>query len=530
MGRKQGRLKALLLFVVGVFCVTRSFVVYGQESLGSYEDLYYDYLSLIGKETRPYLNYKTLSDNAWKSPKAWRVYGPDLFLSYNSAKPYGYNDGALWQGRGVNVSLTGGARFQSSLFEATLKPQLVYSQNEAFRLLPSFYPSSYGYIWGYGFGVGADAPQRFGNDPVFNFNWGDSELRYTDNSFTLGVGYQSPWIGPGRINAIMHSNNAPPYPKIDLGFRKTPLIIWGTYVGEIEARLWGGYLSESKFFDTDDSNNHNLISALSVAFAPAFAPGLTFFVNRSYLAPWKLDSGKSFLNLFIVNPSGGGAQDEWDQRGSLGFDYLLSSVGFEVYGELGINDYGPSLDGYVRYPFHSMVYTVGLRKAFASSFWGSTGGEILLECTNLEISQDFQFQWPATFYMHHQIAQGYTNEGQWLGAGIGTGGNSQYLGARVYFPWGYGELFIQRVNPDNDFLYRLTIGTLNDDTVSKRIKDFRADLTFGGRLVRFYSESLLLRLGLLFTIINNPYYDSISWNKTQKEYNLRFECGIVYKI
>jgi hypothetical protein len=42
MGRKQGRLKALLLFVVGVFCVTRSFVVYGQESLGSYEDLYYD--------------------------------------------------------------------------------------------------------------------------------------------------------------------------------------------------------------------------------------------------------------------------------------------------------------------------------------------------------------------------------------------------------------------------------------------------------------------------------------------------------
>ena len=47
------------------------------------------------------------------------------------------------------------------------------------------------------------------------------------------------------------------------------------------------------------------------------------------------------------------------------------------------------------------------------------------EWNNTEMSQDFQLQWPYNFGFHHQITQGYTNKGQWLGSGIGYGGNKQ---------------------------------------------------------------------------------------------------------
>jgi hypothetical protein len=59
--------------------------------------------------------------------------------------------------------------------------------------------------------------------------------------------------------------------------------------------------------------------------------------------------------------------------------------------------------------------------------------------------------WSSTFYAHHIVTQGYTNQGQWLGTGIGTGGNSQYLGFKLYFLKGYGQFFIQRRNPDLDY-------------------------------------------------------------------------------
>ena len=514
------RSAALSAFAAALLCASVS----AQEAIHSFADLRYDFLALNGEIGRPYLNYKTLSDSTWENAEGWRTYGPELFLSYNSALPQGANDGALWQGRGGNARLTAGLRFEGGGFELTLRPELLASQNLSFALMPSAYPSEYGYIWGYGPGIGADAPQQFGDDPLVEGSWGDTELRYTWRGATIGLGFQSPWLGPGRVNAIMHSNNAGPYPKADIGLRRRPVTLFGWYAGDVEARLWAGYLSESEHFDENEENDHNLISALAVAYAPSFLPGLSLFANRSYLAPWDAESLGSIPRLFFINLRKGGAQDDWDQRASFGFDYLLPEAGVEVYGEAGLNDYGPSLDGYIRYPFHSMVYTWGLRKAVHIGGDSFCRGEILLEVTNMELSQDFQFQWPATFYMHHQVVQGYTNEGQWLGAGIGTGGNSQYLSIRGYATNGVFEIYIQRSNPDNDFLYRETI--LKDGSTSTRIEDFRADLSIGVRMSRPLDERCNLACGFAITQVHNPLYDGIDWERTDKTYNARAELAI----
>ena len=139
-----------------------TFYIFSQEALKSAEEEYYDFLSLQGITSRPYLNYRTLSDSNWTIMEettlphvwqnnylgkhrfisgnkrlAWKIYGPDWYNSFNTASPYGQNDGALWQGRGYNTSLSAGARFEAYGLEATLKPQISFSQNMAFDIMPS---------------------------------------------------------------------------------------------------------------------------------------------------------------------------------------------------------------------------------------------------------------------------------------------------------------------------------------------------------------------------------------------------------
>ena len=271
----------------------------------------------------PTLGYRTLSDNVWTIetdengetiPHIWqdnnlgttwtiwkdsepvenwfmngikqgfftKIYGPEWFNSFNTAAPYGQNDGALWQGRGYNTSLTAGIRFEGYGFEATFKPQLSFSQNLDFEYITPYYSGAnyagkadtYGY-----YGVPSlDAPQRFGNKPFFTYDWGDSEIRWSWNSFTVGFGTQAIWLGPAKLNPIIHSNNAPTYPKVDIGLRKTSLYMpyFGWYLGDIELRGWWGKLTESDYFDIIDSNNNNLISGLSINYSISFLAIFTF--------------------------------------------------------------------------------------------------------------------------------------------------------------------------------------------------------------------------------------------------------------
>jgi len=401
-------------------------------------------------------------------------------------------------------------------FELTFKPQVSFSQNLAFDLIASAYSGdayagkadTYGY-----YGVkSVDAPQRFGDSPFFDYSWGDTELRYTWKSFTVGFGSQSIWLGPAHINPILQSNNAAPYPKLDIGIRKTPLTFFGWYAGDIETRLWVGYLTESDYFDNDDSNDHTMLSALSISYAPSFLPGLTLFANRNFLTTWSLDNLSYVAELFFVSlKNSEQVQGSEDQRASLGFSYLLPKAGVEVYTELGINDYVYGTTGYIRYPFHSMVWMAGLRKSVPIPFFKKVRGELALELDDLGMSDDFQFQWASSFYVHHQIIQGYTNRGQWLGTGNGTGSNSQYLGFKLYYPQGSSTLYVYRTNPDNDYLLATTIKTTGETSGSGSADDFtrfKATLDIGLKTEYFATKHLSLSCQLARVFIINPLYES----------------------
>ena len=563
--------------------------VFAQEALKSVEEEYYDFLSLTGVVERPTLGYRTLSDSVWtfnevesfeenedgtftkirtpgeeSSGHIWknnnlgttytlwepeqqannwfargvkqgffaRIYGPEWFNSYNTAAPYGQNDGALWQGRGYNTALTTGLRLEGYGFELTFKPQISWSQNKEFEYItPNYHGELYkdkAETYGY-YGVPSiDAPQRFGNKSFWTFDWGDTELRYTWNTFTVGFGTETIWLGPAKLNPIIHSNNAASYPKFDIGLRKTNLRMpyFGWDLGDIEARGWWGKLSESDWFDNDDSNDDNLISGLALYYQFPFLKDFTVGMNRTMLSKFDNISKYTLFKIFVPGLSSSGGTDDSDQRISLTFDYKIEKAGFELYLEWGRNDYSPAKDFYLRYPFHTQGWTFGAIKSFNLPL--NLKGDLQLEITNLECSADYDriISWYSTFYAHHKIIQGYTNGGQWLGAGIGTGGNSQYLGLKVYHPKGYVSLFAQRQNPDLDYTMYIDIRKMPSRADAEL--NIRAIYSFGVTSELYLFTNNILQTGITVNREHNPLNINHGWPDSEKRYNINLICSYKY--
>lgn len=574
---------ALLFFSIGA--------AYSQEALKSTEEEYFDFLSLLGLTERPVLNYRTLSDSVWaiketdtgnttaedsdteanaesrgetinrpeKTPHPWqnnnlgtkktlwksssentnwftnglnrsvalKIYGPEWFNSYNTAAPYGQNDGALWQGKGYNTSLTAGVRLEAYGFEVTVKPQVAFSQNLGFEIMPGVYGSEYSYFWA----GNIDLVQRYGDSSFWTFDWGDTELRWSWNTFTIGFGFQSPWLGPAWLNPMLGSNNSGTYPKFDIGLRRTKVILpWlGWYIGDIEGRIWCGKLSESDYFDNDSSNDYRQLTGFSIAYSPAFLPELTFSINKISIARWDEKSIK-YLNPFYDTNA------VEDQKCSFAVDLLFPAVGFEFYGELGLDDYNSR--GFAN-PFHTAIYTIGAKKeiSFFQKFSYfkkfNIRPEIIFEWNNFEMSQDFQLQWHYMgYYSHGLIKQGYTQNGQIIGAGSGYFGNSQYLALRTYFSKGDITFFIHFNKPDTNYLNNKGIDTKEDDWQKEGKKQhdqwgyYKAIRTFGCTANFFATKFLLIS-----TNINGSWIINSAYKQQDKGFgNYYFSLSLKYNF
>lgn len=574
---------ALLFFSIGA--------AYSQEALKSTEEEYFDFLSLLGLTERPALNYRTLSDSVWaiketdtgnttaedsdteanaeskaetinrseKTPHPWqdnnlgtkktlwksssentnwftnglkrsvalKIYGPEWFNSYNTAAPYGQNDGALWQGKGYNTSLTAGVRLEAYGFEVTVKPQVAFSQNLGFEIMPGVYGSEYSYFWA----GNIDLVQRYGDSSFWTFDWGDTELRWTWNTFTIGFGFQSPWLGPAWLNPMLGSNNSGTYPKFDIGLRRTKITLpWlGWYIGDIEGRIWCGKLSESDYFDNDSSNDYRQLTGFSIAYSPAFLPELTFSINKISIARWDEKSIK-YLNPFYDTNA------VEDQKCSFALDLLFPAVGFEFYGELGLDDYNSR--GFAN-PFHTAIYTIGAKKeiSFFQKFSYfkkfNIRPEIIFEWNNFEMSQDFQLQWHYMgYYSHGLIKQGYTQNGQIIGAGSGYFGNSQYLALRTYFSKGDITFFIHFNKPDTNYLNNKGIDTKEDDWQKEGKKQhdqwgyYKAIRTFGCTANFFATKFLLIS-----TNINGSWIINSAYKQQDKGFgNYYFSLSLKYNF
>ena len=540
-----------------------SATAFSQEALKSTEEEYYDFLALQGLVERPTLNYRALSDSKWKLTEeaetsdlnvwkennlgttkklsksiSFKFYGPEWFNSYNTKAPYGQNDGALWQGKGYNTSFSTGVRFEGYGFELTLKPQLTWSQNKEFEILPSSYDSKYGYFWAYSQNVGCDIPQRFGSESFSTFDWADTELRYTWHTLTAGFGFQSPWLGPAWQNPVLHSNNAASYPKVDIGLRKTPFYLPFSkkFLGYIEGRLWTGYLTESDYFDNNTENDHNLIHGFTFSYAPSFLEGFTIGINRTCLVKSSFENLKYVIPIAENSHVGEDGAGE-DQKFSLTLDYLFPSVGFEIYGEIGSDDYAPGggINAYMRYFTSTTVYTVGAKKTMTISKEKNIFGELIFEWNNTEMSPNYLMAGKKySFGFHYQITQGYSNKGQWIGSGIGYGGNSQHLEYRLFYPKGTSSIFIGRNNPDNNYTYLEAANSEAANPAQKYGSTYKANYYFGGKTSYFFTPSLCISGGVIYNYIINPLYNIRDENnenlRNDRIRNYQIQLGIKYNL
>ena len=302
----------------------------------SFKDMYADYLfleELSGNHESTSIMYHSYSADAGRTElDGWsdrqysytlvdtslgslRYMAPETFFSYNSHRDFGFNDGALWQGKGFNNVTSVGIEWMNDWYSIRLYPEFWWAQNSAYDIVATSNSSGWGDPWS---GTLYDSLQRQGDQFIYNFDWGESDLRfYWQDYLTLGFTTEEVKIGSGRKNNILLGNNAGGFPHFDLGTYR-PQDIW--VLGEFEARFFWGTLNESEYYNDDPDNDQAWFSGMTVGYAPSFIPGLTLGATHLYYKPlqyWNALDLIAAIPVFSSNKPG----DDDDEDGMISLDF-----------------------------------------------------------------------------------------------------------------------------------------------------------------------------------------------------------------
>jgi hypothetical protein len=394
-----------------------------------------------------------------------RALRPEMRAVYNKGFPYSPNEGGMWAGRGVAYIFTGGADLQFGRVRLLLAPQFALSTNRWWRLRDStrFVPPAtrsdqngggYRFPW-YNAPYSIDLPLRYGDVNLSRFSFGQSSVSVNAPGVTFGFSTENEWWGPGVQNAIVLSNNAPGFPHL---FVRSAHPI-DTRLGLMEFRWLTGSLYESQYFDIDPNNNNRTIAAAAVTFTPHRAPGFTFGLARSVYGTAS-GSGEGLFRWFDVFRNTGHSNDVpfgdstltpggYEQIVSLFGRWVMPESGLETYVEWARNDFPKSLRDFLVYPGHSQGYTLGLQWS-TPAFRPDGRARIQAEVTNLEQSPSFRDRAIGSWYTSRRVIQGYTNQGQVLGAAIGPGSSSQWLAWDYLAPTWSSGVYAGRIRWNED--------------------------------------------------------------------------------
>jgi hypothetical protein len=406
--------------------------------------------------------------STWKSKngKLRTLFLPLTVQTIGSADhPYGWNDGAMIPAKGLQTMASIGIFAQYGPLTIQLRPEFVAAANPQFD---TFDKNQYDVLYARYYDIynNIDLPVRFGSSLYGRAYWGQSSIRLNYKSLSAGVSTENLWWGPGIRNSLLMSNTAPGFAHFTLNTVK-PL---QTPIGSFEGQLIAGNLKNSGFaplvpnkdyFGTGlyvpKPNNWRYISGLIITWQPKWVPGLFLGFDQTQQLYGKNLSGiKDYLPLFSSvkkttapdSPTG-----TKDQLSSMFMRWLWPQEHTEIYFEFGHYNNSQDLEQELLNPTNSRAYIFGLRKLLPFKQRADENILIGIEVTQLQgtsLSKDIQGQ---EWYVSQNIRQGYTNDGQELGAGIGPGGNLQSV--EVSWVKGLKKLGVQleRYVHDNDFYY-----------------------------------------------------------------------------
>ena len=140
---------------------------------------------------------------------------------------------------------------------------------------------------------------------------------------------------------------------------------------------------------------------------------------------------------------------------SVSFDWSFPEVGLNLYADWGRNDNVGTIDGTLVDPEHTQGITVGLSQEVCS--WPGNMIVFSSELSNLEQERTLLERPAGPWYRHGWAGwtQGFTNDGQLMGAAIGPGSNSQWVQLSWLHARGIVNIFAQRIAHDKDYYYEL---------------------------------------------------------------------------
>jgi len=248
-----------------------------------------------------------------------------------------------------------------------------------------------------------------------------------------------------------------------------------TPIGLFEGQIIGGRLDPSDFFGADTNlvvngiklyrakrKDWRYLNGMVFSYQPRWIPGFFLGLTRSFMI-YHEDRGHSFSDYLPVlsalfkkkNYGEGESETPGDEIASVFIRWLLQKDHAELYFEYGREDHSYNLRDFFLQPDYSRAYILGLRKLFPLNKFKDTYIQVNFELTQLETNMtNIERVGPYTWYAHIAgIWQGYTNEGQLIGAGIGPGSDMQTLSIL----WGKGlksfGFQLERYVHNNDFFY-----------------------------------------------------------------------------
>lgn len=373
-------------------------------------------------------------------PTAIAVVLPQVTTVTNSDLPFGQNDGALWAGKGYNFRALGGLIANFGPVQIVAVPELVSSTNYNMSIDPTDlrfarplpgsrdeFSSPFNVV-----PYSIDLPYRFGAESFQKIHPGQSSVTVSFGPMQAGAATENEWWGPAVRNPIILSDNAPGFPHAFLRTGK-PL---AAPFGEFEGRWLVGGLHESDYFNDDITDDVRSLSAIAVTWKRKANSGFTVGLMRSVFAPVDGYSGVAANAFdFITGTGKPNALPVTDSTFTPGPDQILSlfahwmlpRYGLESYVEWARAEFPSSFGDFFLTPNHTRGYTAGLqwvRRARADGHLRLQG-----EFTNVEQSSTYRFGPIGSFYTSRAVIQGYTNEGQLLGTGIGPGSSGQHFAA-----------------------------------------------------------------------------------------------------
>ena len=381
----------------------------------------------------------------------------------NSLLPQNWNDGNMypargWQERysvGLNVKLwVLDINFQPEWLKVQNIPQEPYNgNNEDGNFMPKYFGSVANVI---------DNFRQFGTKKIDTFSWGQSRIGLKIGPIGLGYSNENIWWGPGKRNSLVFTNNAAGFKHYYLQTNK-PI---KTPVGHFELAVISGIIDTSWFTDPDldlmrriwsggiaEKNlDQRGIDGITLNYNPSFMPNLYlgYAYSRQYYKNEIDPKGNSYP--FV-------SKDKYKQEiGSFIFRFVLPKDHAEFYGEVGT----PNKDPWPRAFFQNSPKTgfvIGASKIVNFPNLKSYL-HLNVEMTQLQLYNPkdmFYPGWafvgglPNSWYTNSTIKQGYTNQGQIMGAAIGPGSNSQTIDLSYHYKLNYIGIMVERISQNNDF-------------------------------------------------------------------------------